>query len=142
LIAAEAAIKLRKLGIAANFQPDSHLQAMGAALLQEGDVLLAISHSGRSVETLHCAQLAKTGKAHVIAVTGFGPSPLHRLADVVLPTVSHDTNVEPTASSVAALAVIHALFLLLFASNGDRLQNTYALTQAAVDQRQRRGSAR
>ncbi len=44
--------KLRKLGLDAVSLADTHQQAMSAALLDERDVLLAISHSGRTIDTI------------------------------------------------------------------------------------------
>ena len=46
------ALKLRKLGLDAVALGDAHQQAMSAALLGPDDVLLAISHSGRTLDTL------------------------------------------------------------------------------------------
>ena len=138
-IANDAAIKLRKVGIRASFEADSHSQAMSASLLAPGDALLAISHSGRTMEILRAAKLAKRAGASVIAVVALGPSPLRDVADVVLPIVAHDTafRVEPTASSVAALAIVHALFLLLFTVEA-KAEDTYQRTLDAVTVREQR----
>jgi DNA-binding MurR/RpiR family transcriptional regulator len=138
-IASEAALKMRKVGVRASFEPDLHVQAMSAAQLGPGDVLLAISHSGRTAEILRSAKLARRRGASVIAVVCVGPSPLRGLADVVLPVVAHDTafRVEPAASSIAALAIVHALFLLLF-GHGQEAADSYQRTLDAVIDRERR----
>jgi RpiR family transcriptional regulator, carbohydrate utilization regulator len=136
LVAAEAALKLRKLGLDSISLADTHQQAMSAALLDERDVLLAISHSGRTIDTLRAAQVARAGGAHVIVISGQVRSPLADAADVLFVTVSADTGfqVEPMASTVAAIAVIQVLFVLLMERTGSA-QDQLSMTQAAVEDR-------
>ncbi len=136
LVAAEAALKLRKLGLDAIALPDTHQQAMSAALLDGRDVLLAISHSGRTIDTLRAAQVARAGGAHVIVISGQSRSPLADAAHILLATVSSDTGfqVEPMASTVAAIAVIQVLFVLLLEREA-AAQDQLSMTQAAVEDR-------
>jgi DNA-binding MurR/RpiR family transcriptional regulator len=136
-LAQEAALKLRKLGIDAVAHPDAHLQAMSAALLRPGDVLVAISHSGRTLDTLRAAQLARDAGASVVAICGEGRSPLGAIADVRITTASADTGfqVEPTSSTVAALAVIQTIFLMVLEQGGSAAQEQLSRTQAAVEER-------
>lgn len=136
LVAAEAALKLRKLGLDAVSLADTHQQAMSAALLDERDVLVAVSHSGRTIDTLRAAQVARAGGAHVIVISGQSRSPLADAAHILLVTVSADTGfqVEPMASTVAAIAVIQVLFVLLL-ERSDGAQDQLSMTQAAVEDR-------
>jgi RpiR family carbohydrate utilization transcriptional regulator len=136
LVAAEAALKMRKLGLDAVCLADTHQQVMSAALLDERDMLLAVSHSGRTIDTLRAAQVARAGGAHVIVISGQVRSPLADVAEILLMTVSADTGfqVEPMASTVAAIAAIQVLFVLLL----DRVpgaQDQLSMTQAAVEDR-------
>jgi DNA-binding MurR/RpiR family transcriptional regulator len=136
LVAAEAALKMRKLGLDAVCLADTHQQVMSAALLDERDMLLAVSHSGRTIDTLRAAQVARAGGAHVIVISGQVRSPLAVVAEILLMTVSADTGfqVEPMASTVAAIAAIQVLFVLLL----DRVpgaQDQLSMTQAAVEDR-------
>jgi len=135
-VAAEAALKLRKLGLDAISLPDTHQQAMSAALLDGRDVLLAISHSGRTIDTLRAAQLARARGAQVVVISGQSRSPLADAADILLVTVSSDTGfqVEPMASTVAAIAVIQVLFVLLV-ERAAAAQDQLSMTQAAVEDR-------
>lgn len=141
-IAAEATLKLRKLGVPASFQADSHAQVMSANVLNKSDVLLVFSHSGRTKEVVRSAELAKRRGAKVVAVTGMGDSPLHDFADVVLGFAAHDTafRVEATASSVAALSIVHALFLMLLIRHAPALA-TYQRAQEAVEGQERKHRA-
>ena len=135
LVAAEGAFKLRKLGLASDWFSDAHQQSMSAALLTDRDVLVAVSHSGRTDDVLRSVRLARERGARVIAVTGGAPSPLQRIADVVLSTVSNDTafQIEPMASTIAELAIVQLLFLLLLERGAGNAQESLERTQTAVE---------
>lgn len=137
LVAQEAALKLRKLGLDAIAQADAHVQAMSAGLLGTEDVLLAISHSGRTIDTLRCAQLARAGGARVVVITGQGHTPLADAGDILLSTVSTDTGfqVEPMASTITALSVVQVLFIAILERARTQAEERLARTQAAVEDR-------
>ena len=84
LIAAEAAHLFST--ITNKFHPvsDSHLQAMSAAMMDEGDVILFFSYSGSTVDMLDTLKTAREQGGRVILVTRFPGSPGAELADVVL----------------------------------------------------------
>jgi len=52
--------------------------------VRKGDVVIAISGSGRTQLIVTAAEAAKTVKAKVIAITSFADSPLASIADVVV----------------------------------------------------------
>lgn len=143
LVAQEAALKLRKLGLDAVAHSDAHVQAMSAALLGHGDVLVAISHSGRTLDTVRTAQVARDAGATVVVICGEGRSPLVAAADVRLTTASSDTGfqVEPMASTVAALAIVQTLFLMALERGGADAERYLSRTQAAVEERHITGRA-
>jgi len=136
-LAQELALKLRKLGIDAIAHPDLHMQAMSAGLLGHGDVLVAISHSGRTIDTIRAAELARRRGATIIAILSEGRSPLTEVATIRLPTTSSDTGfqVEPMASAIAALAVIQSIFLAVLEAAGQSGEENLSRTQAAVEDR-------
>jgi DNA-binding MurR/RpiR family transcriptional regulator len=117
---------------------------MSAALLAGADALVAVSHSGRTDDVLRSVRLARDGGARVIAITGAGPSPLERMADVVLSTVSYDTafQIEPMASAIAELSVVQLLFLLLLERGEATAQGSLERTQAAVETMHTKGRYR
>ncbi len=144
LVAAEGALKLRKLGIDTVAHSDGHQQAMSAALLGPSDVLVAVSHSGRTTDVVESVRVAREGGAHIVAITGLGRSPVRNLADVVLATVSNDTafHVEPMASTIAELGVVQLLFLILLERGGSAAQERLARTQKALENRHLKGRIR
>lgn len=144
LVAAEGALKFRKLGLAAVAHFDGHQQAMSAALLGPSDVLIAVSHSGRTIDVVESVSLAREGGARVVAITGLGRSPLTDLADVVLGTASNDTafQVEPMASTIVELGMVQLFFLVLLERGGSSVQERLARTQKALEDRHLKGRIR
>jgi DNA-binding MurR/RpiR family transcriptional regulator len=137
LVAAEGANKLRRLGFPASSFVDSHIQAMSASLLGAGDVLVVVSHSGRTLDVLACARAAKGHGASVIGITKAGRSPLAELADTVLGTVSYDAafQIEPMASALAEMSMIQVLFLMLLERGGDSTRDNLLTSQESVESR-------
>jgi len=67
-ICSDAQHKFFRLNISAAAYSDPHLQTMAAVTLQAGDVVIAISQTGRTKDLLHTTQLAMDAGATVIAL--------------------------------------------------------------------------
>lgn len=76
--------KLRRAGFDANCYPDLNMVTEFFHYLNQQDVVLAISYSGRSKEILYACEKAKLNHAKVIAITRNTESPLAELADINL----------------------------------------------------------
>ncbi|MFD6420893.1 MurR/RpiR family transcriptional regulator [Streptomyces sp. NPDC060198] len=115
LAAQDAADKLLRLGHGAVARSDVHAALTDAALLREGDVLIAISHSGRPREITGVLDQARAGGAVTAAVTSNPRSPAAARADVVLLTAARETTVRSggTASRTAQLTVVDCLYVAL-----------------------------
>ena len=115
LVAKDFSYKLLKLGRMALIDSDSHIQISNASALNGADVLFALSHSGRSLEPLRIAEVAKKRGATVISMTGLHPNPLLDLADIHLFTVADEERVRSSAitSRDAQLMLMDMLFILL-----------------------------
>lgn len=121
LVARDFSYKLLKLGRTVLVDSDSHIQISNASALNSEDLIIAISHSGRSVETLRIAELAKKRGAKVLSVTGLHPNPLLALADINLFTVADEERVRSSAitSRDAQLMLMDMLFILLLRRQAD-----------------------
>lgn len=121
LVAKDFSYKLLKLGRTALIDSDSHIQVSNASGLSELDVLFALSHSGRSLETLRIAEVAKERGAKVISMTGLQPNPLLEIADIHLFTVADEERVRSSAitSRDAQLMLMDMLFILLIRRQTD-----------------------
>ncbi|ODT66858.1 MAG: RpiR family transcriptional regulator [Pelagibacterium sp. SCN 63-23] len=115
LVAKDFSYKLLKLGRTVLLNSDSHIQISNASALDSRDALMALSYSGRSMETLRIAELAKQRGACVISVTGMQTNPLADIADIRLFTVADEERVRSSAitSRDAQLMLMDMLFILL-----------------------------
>ncbi len=111
-VAMDAQHKFFRLMVPCVAYTDSHMQFMSAAALDEQDVVVAISHTGRTKELLESVSLARQSGATVIAITA-AASPLDELSSITLPVnVPEDTDIHtPMFSRIAHLVVIDVLAL-------------------------------
>jgi RpiR family carbohydrate utilization transcriptional regulator len=86
LIAQDAAYRLIRVGIAASAIPDPHMQAIRLALMTPHDVVIGISHTGETRDTVEGFALAVEAGACTIAVTSASRSSMARMADIALVT--------------------------------------------------------
>ncbi|WP_196258099.1 MurR/RpiR family transcriptional regulator [Pelagibacterium limicola] len=121
LVAKDFSYKLLKLGRMVLIDSDSHIQISNASGLNEADVLVALSHSGRSLETLRIVEIARQRGAKVISMTGLQPNPLLDLADIHLFTVADEERVRSSAitSRDAQLMLMDMLFIQLIRRQAD-----------------------
>ncbi|SPJ24520.1 MurR/RpiR family transcriptional regulator [Palleronia abyssalis] len=121
LVARDFGYKLQKLGRVTSFDADSHIQMANAASLGPGDLTVALSQSGRSLETLRISQAAHQRGATILSVTGLHPNPLAELAGIALFTVADEERVRSAAitSRDAQLALMDLLFLRIVQSQED-----------------------
>lgn len=89
---------------------DPHMQLMSASALKPGDVVVAISHTGRTRDLLEVVPQARQAGATVVAITA-SDSPLAEASSIVLCVdVPEDTDVHtPMMSRIAHLVVIDTL---------------------------------
>jgi glucokinase len=92
---------------------DSHLFTLAAELLKPGDVVVAISNSGRLPELLNAVEAARAAGADVIAITTSG-SPLAKKATVCL-AVDH---AEDSTTFLSMISRVLQLLLIDIVSVG------------------------
>ena len=121
LVARDLSYKLTKLGRNVLHDSDSHIQMAAASTLRAGDLLIAFSDSGNSLETVRIAETARQGGAVVIAITGLQDSALKRIANMCLYTVADEDRARSSSITArdAQLMVIDLLFVLLVQKQPD-----------------------
>ena len=91
-------------------------------IINDGDVILALSYSGESEELLNLLSAFKRFSVKIIALTGDPKSSLARHSDVVLNVrVAKEAcpfNLAPTASTTAALVMGDALAMVVLQARG------------------------
>jgi len=137
IVGADFVQKLTRIGRTAVSYGDAHLGLTSAALLGPSDVVVAISHSGSTTDTLDMLRAARKGGAVTIAVTNNPTSPIAREADHVLVTAARETVFRSgaTASRLAQLVVIDCMFVGLAQRMFDASQAALEATWLAVHKR-------
>jgi arabinose-5-phosphate isomerase len=121
-VGGKIAATLASTGTPAFFLHPAEASHGDLGMVTRGDVVLAISYSGETVELLTILPLFKRMDARLIAMTGNPASTLAREADVHLdisvPAEACPLNLAPTASTTAALAMGDALAVALLKHRG------------------------
>lgn len=131
--------KLYRIGRHTFAWSDTHIMLTSAALLGQGDVAFAISHSGETLDTVDALNEAGEHGATTVALTNFPRSRLARAADLVLSTAARETTFRSgaTASRIAQLSVIDCVFIGVAQRTYDASRSALESTYLAV--RSRRG---
>jgi DNA-binding MurR/RpiR family transcriptional regulator len=110
IIALDAQQKFPLFGVPCLAHPDSHQQFIAAAMLQAGDVAVAISNTGQTIGIIEVARVARHNGAAVIGISG-SDSPLLRHCEVgiMVETLENTDMYTPTISRIAGLVIIDIL---------------------------------
>lgn len=113
LVAMEAYQRFVRVGQSCCTSEDPDLQLIMASHLGKGDVVIAVSHSGKSRTVLNAVKLAREAGATVVAVTNFPVSPLTKNSDIVLLTAVFTQHVtgEVISKRVTELCIIESLYI-------------------------------
>ena len=121
-------LKLNRLGKNAIAWRDAHSALTSISLLKADDVLVAVSHSGTTVDIVDVITEFKSRGVTIVLITNGMRSPSTALADVVLYTSARETTFRSgaTASRIAQLTVVDCLCVAL-------AQRNWKETKAALD---------
>ena len=111
LVAQDLNLRLLELGVRSCVVGDVLTCALSASMLDEGDLVIAISASGKTQDILDAVKIAKERGAHTVAITGYTNSPLSRVADSTLIAAASGASEvsEYTEIRVAQLAIIDSV---------------------------------
>ncbi len=133
LVAAAVCQKFLRVNGDAQSSEDPDVQLIMASHLQPGDVVAAISHSGRTTTVIHTVEQARARGATAIAVTNYPLSPLAKAADIVLLTAdfAEHLNGEVVSKRVSEQCIFESLYInYLIARNGEALAAQERANQA------------
>jgi RpiR family carbohydrate utilization transcriptional regulator len=132
-VAFDAQHKFFRLQIRSSAYSDPHLQNMSATSLNPGDVVVAISQSGRTQALLDSMELVKSAGGIVI---GLAPSssPIAKSATIAIEVdAKEDIQIyTPLSSRIAHLAVIDVLAIGVAQKKGPKLQKHLQQLQAGL----------
>jgi arabinose-5-phosphate isomerase len=122
IICQKIAATLNSTGTASVFLHPAEALHGDLGVIQSDDVVIALSYSGETAETLRLLETIRRLGAKLIAITGTNGSTLAEAADVALDcSVTEEAcpmNLVPTASTTAALAIGDALAMTLLVAKG------------------------
>ncbi len=128
--------KFFRIGLPCAVELDPTFRKMKVSLVQEGEIVFAISSSGRSAEILECAKIAKHNGATVISLSDFNISPLSKIADLNLYTTPRNVNAFSNIDmplTIGQFAIIDILHLCCCKKIGESAINTFSKTKDAAD---------
>lgn len=91
---------------------DSHMQAMSAAMMDPGDVIMFFSYSGSTRAMMDTLKIAKKREGKIILVTRFPHSPGAELSDIVLLCGANENPLQSgsIAARIAQMYLMDVLF--------------------------------
>ncbi|RSK28876.1 MurR/RpiR family transcriptional regulator [Bacillus sp. HMF5848] len=134
LTAQDAKYRFIRIGRQVDAIIDPHIQAMTAATLSKGDVVVGLSVSGSTKDTIDSLSIARQNGATVIAITYYARSPITKIADYVLLSGGKESPLEggSLASKIAQLFVIDLLCTGLALQNKEQAIKMKEKTAQAV----------
>ena len=128
-VATDLQTKLNRQGKNAIAWQEVHAAYTAISMLNRGDVFVAISHSGETVEIVEAIKTFKERGIKTVLITNGMRSTAAECADIVLLTSARETTFRSgaTASRIAQLTVVDCLCVAL-------AQRNWSGTKAALDQ--------
>ena len=111
--AARSSARVRVVDVVVRESAAAVLGDVDGQPFRRDDLVIAVSQSGTSPETLAAARLARTTGAAALAVTAHPESPLGAAASLSLPIASGEENDASTKSALASLAALVGMARLL-----------------------------
>lgn len=135
LTAFDLHVKLARVGLPAQSWSDAHLALTAAALLEPGDVAVAVSHAGTTREAAELLRIASERGATGIVITNAPASTAARAADLVLATSVREAQLRTGAMSsrIAQLAIVDILVVRLLQGDFPRASELLRRTFDAVE---------
>ncbi|SEF86201.1 transcriptional regulator, RpiR family [Actinacidiphila yanglinensis] len=135
LVAQDLQQKLARIGRPCHAHGDSQSALTNAVLLGEGDVFLAVSHSGESRDVLEPLRRASSLGATTVVITNHPMSSAARLARFVLVSAGRETTFRPgaMASRISQLVVVDCLFVCVAQHTFDLSSRALRITHQALE---------
>jgi len=134
-VAADAQHKFFRSGVPTVCYTDPAIHSIAAALLREGDCVVAISQRGNNPSLVRSAKLARRGGADVIVLAPSG-TPLADMASVLIPIdlVFNIDPYTPISARLAYLVVIDVLAVGLALQRGPEFRRKMQNAQKALQE--------
>lgn len=140
IIAQDAQHKFFRLGVPSIAYSDPHTHGMSASLLAPGDVVVAISNSGRTIDLIRSVEIAREAGATVVGITHSG-SPLAKRCDVALfaDTPEDPDLYPPMITRIVHLVIVDTLAVGVALRRGPELIDKLEKIKSNLKERRVRG---
>jgi RpiR family transcriptional regulator, carbohydrate utilization regulator len=114
--------KFIRIGANVQVSADLDLQLITVSHLAPGDVLIVISHSGRTKSIIDLVKYTKETGATIICITNYPVSPLAKNSDITLLTAAFAEHIkgEVMSKRVAELCILESLFVNVLLKQRER----------------------
>jgi RpiR family carbohydrate utilization transcriptional regulator len=132
--AQEFVYRLQWIGVQCRQEVDPHRQLMAVTLLGEQDLVIGVSHSGRTKNVVNALKLAKRRGAKTLCITDFPHSPITEYADICIRAVhvENSLGVEMVATRAAHLAIIDVIMVAVALRDRERAIQSIRLNEQLV----------
>ena len=133
-VAMEAHLRFLRIGVSSLHATDPDTQLIYATQLQPNDVVVAISHSGRSRQIHDVVKVAKDRGATVVLITNSPVSPLSKKSDIILQTAVFSKNItgEIMSKRITALCIIESLYINFLLHAGGAYADTLKISNETI----------
>lgn len=134
-VARSGYLKFIRIGLNVQMSDDLDLQLMSVSHLGKGDVVIAISHTGKTRSILEVVKYAKTVGATVVCITNYPVSPLAKHSDIVLLTATFTEHVkgEIISKRVVELCIIESLYVNILLKYKDKFAKNLEKSNLALE---------
>jgi len=121
-------LKFSRIGLSSNCSQDFDIQLMEVSKLRSDDLLVIISHSGRTQSLYEVAKYAKLREVPILTITNYPISPIAKIADTVLLTATFVPNIfgEIMTKRIPELCLLETLYVNTVMHFGKEVSNTLA----------------
>ncbi len=127
--------KFLRMGMDVQASADMDIQLICLANMSAGDVMIVVSHSGRTKNILEVVKYARNKGIIIIAITNYAVSPLVKNADIILLTSAFTEHLsgEIMSKRVTQLCVLESLYINLLLINGTDFKNQLSKSNGALE---------
>lgn len=134
IIAQLLSYKLLRMGVVTRYISDSHFQAMNVSLINPKGLVIGISHSGSTKDTVDVLKTAYESGVKTICITDYLKSPMVKYSNVILSTYAREDplGISQWRSSVSQVYVIETLAACLYPKIKAKADKSRKTTARAV----------
>jgi RpiR family transcriptional regulator, carbohydrate utilization regulator len=127
--------KFMRIGMNVQVSADLDVQLIAASHLEKNDVVVAISHSGKTRTIVDLVKFARTRGATVISITNYPVSPLAKNSDIRLLTAAFANHVkgEVMSKRITELCILESLFINTLIKRKDVLADRLERSNRALE---------